>query len=127
MRSRVTPKALPTSSSVHGWEPSSPKRSSITRRSRSGSDESACSMSERQRRRVDRRLGLVALDEVAQPRVPLLADRLLEADGVLRHAQDLAHLLRRHLELVGDLVGPGLAPEPLHELTLDVHDLVQLL
>jgi hypothetical protein len=30
MRSRVTPNALPTSSSVHGWPPVSPKRSSIT-------------------------------------------------------------------------------------------------
>ena len=30
MRSRVTPNALPTSSSVHGWPPVRPKRSSIT-------------------------------------------------------------------------------------------------
>src|SRR5262249_61541082 len=68
---------------------------------------------ERQRRRVERRLGLVVLDEVAELRILLLADRLLQADRVLRHAQDLAHLLGRHLELVGDLVGPRLAPETL--------------
>ena len=30
LRSRVTPNALPTSSSVHGWLPVRPKRSSIT-------------------------------------------------------------------------------------------------
>src|SRR5438552_412782 len=47
MRSRVTPKARPTSSSVHGGMPSSPKRSSITCRSRSGSAESACSTASR--------------------------------------------------------------------------------
>ena len=46
---------------------------------------------------------------------------------MLRHAQDLAHLLGRHLELLGDLVGARLAAEPLDELALDVHDLVQLL
>jgi hypothetical protein len=46
---------------------------------------------------------------------------------MLRHPQDLPYLARRHLELDGDLVGPGLASEPLDELALDVHDLVQLL
>ena len=34
---------------------------------------------------------------------------------------------RRDLELLGDLVGVRLAAETLHELALDVHDLVQLL
>ena len=47
--------------------------------------------------------------------------------GELRHAQDLAHLHGRHLELLGDLLRARLAAEPLHELPLDVHDLVQLL
>src|SRR6184192_1269371 len=46
---------------------------------------------------------------------------------MLGHPQDLPHLAGRHLELLGDLVGPRLAPEPLDELALDVHDLVQLL
>ena len=73
------------------------------------------------------RLGLVVLDEVAELGLLLLADRLLERDRVLRHAQDLAHLLGRHLELLGDLVRAWLAAQPLHELPLDVHDLVQLL
>src|SRR3954451_15294418 len=82
---------------------------------------------QRELRGVVRRLGLVVLDEVAELRLLLLADRLLERDGELRHAQDLAHFLGRHLELLGDLVGPRLAAEALHELALDVHDLVQLL
>ena len=50
---------------------------------------------ERERRGVERRLGLVVGDEVAERGVLLLADRLLERDGQLRHAQDLAHLLDR--------------------------------
>ena len=32
-----------------------------------------------------------------------------------------------HLELLGDLLGPRLAAQPLDELALDVHDLVELL
>src|SRR5262249_31150374 len=47
---------------------------------------------EGQRRRVERRLGLLVLDEVTELGVLLLADRALERDRVLRHAQDLAHL-----------------------------------
>jgi len=47
IRSRVTPNARPTSSSVQGGSPFRPKRSSITLRSRSGSDPSARSMSSR--------------------------------------------------------------------------------
>src|SRR6185437_13601449 len=55
-----------------------------------------------ERRGVERRLGLLVLDEVAELGVLLLADRLLETDRVLRHAQDLPHLLGGHLELLGD-------------------------
>src|SRR5262249_38236264 len=47
---------------------------------------------QRQRRGVERRLGLLVLDEVAKLGVLLLADRLLQRDRMLRHAQDLAHL-----------------------------------
>src|SRR5205085_6457719 len=82
---------------------------------------------QRERRRVERRLRLLVLDEVPELGLLLLADRLLQRDRQLRHAQDLPHLVRRHLELGRDLVRPGLAPEPLDELPLDVHHLVQLL
>src|SRR6478735_5266748 len=73
---------------------------------------------EAQLRRVERALGRLVLDEVAEARVLLLADRLLEADRELRHAEDLAHLLGRHLELFGDLFRVRLAAEALDELTL---------
>ena len=82
---------------------------------------------QRERRRVERRLGLLVRDEVPERGVLLLADRLLERDRELRHAQDLAHLLDVDLELLGDLLRERLAPEPLDELALDVHDLVELL
>src|SRR3954449_11797170 len=78
-------------------------------------------------RRVERALGRLVLDEVAEARVLLLPDRLLEADRELCHAEDLAHFLGRHLELLGDLFRVWLAAEALDELALDVHDLVQLL
>ena len=51
----------------------------------------------------------------------------LQRDGMLCHPQDLAHFLGRDLQLLADLVGARLAPQPLHELALDVHDLVELL
>src|SRR5215211_8009940 len=76
---------------------------------------------------LERRLGRLVLDEVAELRLVLLADRLLERDRLLGHAQDVADLARRALEFARDLLGRGLAAERLHELALDVHDLVELL
>src|SRR3954452_6447506 len=70
-------------------------------------------------RRVERRLGLLVLDEVAELGLLLLADRLLQRDRMLRHPEDVAHLRGGHLELGRDLVGPGLATEALDELPLD--------
>src|SRR5919197_5662332 len=46
---------------------------------------------------------------------------------MLRHAEDFPHFARRHLELGCNLVRARLAAETLHELSLDVHDLVQFL
>src|SRR5207248_9947578 len=59
---------------------------------------------QRELRGVERRLGGLVLHEVAERRVLFLADRLLERDGQLRHAQDLPHLPRRDLQLLGDLL-----------------------
>src|SRR6185503_18226896 len=54
-------------------------------------------------------------------------DRLLERDRLLRHAQDVAYFAHGALELRGDLLRQRLTAELLDELTLHVHDLVQLL
>src|SRR4051794_40138190 len=76
---------------------------------------------------LERRLRRLVLDEVAELGLVLLADRLLERDRLLGHAQDVAHLARRALELVRDLLRRRLAAQRLHELALDVDDLVELL
>src|SRR5215217_4521514 len=79
------------------------------------------------RRHLERRDRGLILDEVAQLGLLLVADRLLEGDGLLRHAQDVAHLARRALGLPRDLLRQRLAAELLDELALDVYDLVELL
>ena len=76
---------------------------------------------------IERRLGELVLDEVAERGVLLLADRLLERDGQLRHPQDLAHLRRGDVELGGDLVWPRVSPQTLNELAFHMDDLVELL
>src|SRR4051794_22512289 len=79
------------------------------------------------RRGLERGLGVLVLDEVAELGLLLLADRLLQRDRLLGHAQDLAHLARGALELTRDLLRGRLPAELLNELALDVDDLVELL
>src|SRR4051812_10726038 len=74
-----------------------------------------------------RRLGRVVLDEVAELGPVLVADRLLQRDRLLGHAQDVAHLAHRAVELGGDLLRGGLAAQRLDETALHVDDLVQAL
>src|SRR5713101_3373025 len=54
--------------------------------------------SQRDRGLLERRLGQLIFDQVSELRVLLLADRLLERDGRLRHPPDLPHLLARDRE-----------------------------
>ena len=107
MRSRVTPNARPTSSSVRALCP----REAVAHLDH-------LALARRQRverpphvlaaqvlgRQLERRLRRLVLDEVAQLGVLLLADRLLERHRQLRDAQDVLHLARRPLELGGDLL-----------------------
>ena len=82
-------------------------------RSRSGSESSAFWMSSRRSDSEAVSKGDSACsscDEVAELGLLFLADRLLERDRELRHAQDLAHLLGRHLELVAISSGCGSRP-----------------
>src|SRR5215218_8096721 len=51
------------------------------------------------RRKLEWRHGVLVLDEVTQLGFLLLADRALERDRLLGHAQDVAHLARRALEV----------------------------
>src|ERR1700735_2899832 len=70
---------------------------------------------------VDDRLGgrddALVLDEVAEMRVFLFADRRLEGDRLLRDLQDLADLVERELHLLGDLLRGRLAAVLLDEVT----------
>ena len=76
---------------------------------------------------LERRLGPVVLDEVSELDAIVVADRLLQRDGLLRHAQDVAHLARAPAQLAGDLGGRGLAAQRRQEPAFGVRDLVELL
>src|SRR6266511_3871583 len=80
---------------------------------------------------VDDRVGggdeRLVLDEVPEVAVLLLADRGLEADGLLRDLEDLADLVERELHLLGDLLRRRLAPELLHEIAARPDELVDRL
>src|SRR5436190_11374025 len=75
---------------------------------------------------LGQRLALVG-EEVAELRLLLVADRLLQRDRRLRAAADPLDLLRRQLDLAGDLGGGRLTPELGAQLALGADDLVQLL
>src|SRR5476651_1615382 len=62
-------------------------------------------------RRLERDHRVLVLDEIAQVAVLLVADRRLEADRLLGDLEHLAHLLERHAELLGELLGLRLAAE----------------
>src|SRR3954447_9880114 len=79
------------------------------------------------RRALVRRLGALVGDELAELRLLLVADRLLEADRRLRRALDRVDLLRVDARDVGDLLGGRLAAELGDELALRAADLVELL
>src|SRR5579871_2780585 len=76
----------------------------------------------------DRRLvgqdGVLVLDEIAEMRILLVADRGLERQRLLGDLQDLAHLLERHAELFGELLGGRLAADLVEHLAARAHDLV---
>src|SRR5215471_8507855 len=74
--------------------------------------------------RVDGREDAPVLDEVAQMRILLLADRGLERDGLLRDLHDLADLGDRHVHALGDLLRIRLAAELLHERARRARQLV---
>src|SRR6266508_4352868 len=80
---------------------------------------------QRDRGLLERRHGQLIFDEVSELRVLLLADRLLERDGRLRHPPDLSHLRGCDLRLGRDLLRLWLARQLLHQVALDVDDLVQ--
>src|SRR5204862_8301869 len=74
-----------------------------------------------------RGLGALVGDELAELRLLLVADRLLERDRRLSGALDGADFLRIDPRDLADLLGGGLAAQLRDELALGAADLVQLL
>src|SRR6266545_4730105 len=66
-------------------------------------------------------------DEVAELRLVLVADGLLERDRCLRAAADVLDLVGGEVEITADFRRGGLASELRAELALGAHDLVELL
>src|SRR3954449_7207757 len=79
------------------------------------------------RRALVRRLGALVGDELAELRLLLVADRLLELDAPLGPLLDRLDLLGVDAGDLGDLVGGRLATELGDELALGPADLVELL
>ena len=67
-------------------------------------------------RRVDRQDRVLVLDEIAEVRVLLVADRRFERERLLGDLEDLAHLLERHAELLGELLRRRLAADLVQHL-----------
>ena len=81
-------------------------------------------------RRVGRLVGqrgVLVGEEVAELRLLLVADRLLERDRRLRGAHDLLDLVEREVDVPRDLERQRLAAELAAQLALGADDLVQLL
>jgi hypothetical protein len=74
--------------------------------------------------RVGRGQGRLVLDEVAQVRIVVVADRRLHGDRLLGDLQDLADLLLGHLHLLGQRRRIGLLTGLLQDLAADAVHLV---
>ena len=114
MRSRVRLKCSPTSSSVRGSPRSRPKRSlricalALVERREQAADLLG---EERDGRGLERGLGRLVLDHVAELGVAVLAERLGQREGVGGEAHRLGDLGLGHLEVGGELGQRGRAAE----------------
>src|SRR5919197_2471735 len=76
---------------------------------------------------VDRQQRVLVLDEIAEMGVLLVADRRLQRQRLPGDLEHLAHLLERHAELLGKLLGRRLAADLVEHLPRRAHDLVDRL
>src|SRR6188508_806068 len=79
------------------------------------------------RRGVDRRFDRRILDEIAEMRILVVADRRLHRDRFFRDLEHLADLVLGHLHTYGQLVRRRLAPHFLEHLPRDAVELVDRL
>src|SRR4051812_12346991 len=76
---------------------------------------------------VDRQDRVLVLDEIAEVAVLLVADWRLERQRLLGDLERLAHVLERHAELLGKLLGRGLSTDLAEQLPARAYDLVDRL
>src|SRR5262249_24694998 len=76
---------------------------------------------------VDRQDRVLVLDEVAEVGILLVADWGFQRQRLLGDLEHLAHLLERHAELFGKLLGRGLAADLVEHLARLTHDLADAL
>src|SRR5438445_633743 len=74
-------------------------------------------------RGVDRQDRVLVLDEIAEVGILLVADRSFQRQRLLGDLEHLAHLLERHAELLGKLLGRGLAADLVEHPARLTHDL----
>src|SRR5215467_11129233 len=71
---------------------------------------------------VDRQDRVLVLDEIAEVGILLVADRSFQRQRLLSDLEHLAHLLERHAEFLGKLLGRGLAADLVEYLARLTHD-----
>src|SRR5262244_111347 len=76
---------------------------------------------------VDRQDRVLVLDEIAEVGILLVADRGFQRQRLLSDLEHLAHLLERHAELFGKLLGRGLAADLVEHLARLTHDFADAL
>src|SRR5260221_5132594 len=71
---------------------------------------------------VDRQDRVLVLDEIAEVRIRFIADRGFQRQRLPGDLEHLAHLLERHAELLGKLLGRRLAADLVEQLARRAHD-----
>src|ERR1700723_3043002 len=75
-------------------------------------------------RRIDRQNRVLVLDEIAEVRIFLIADRRFERERLLGDLENLAHFFERHAKLFRQFLRRRLAADLVEHLARGAHDLV---
>src|SRR6516162_78079 len=73
--------------------------------------------------RIDRQDRVLVFNEIAEVGILLVADRRFQRQRLLGDLEHLAHLLERHAELLGKLLGRGLAADLVEQQPARTYDL----
>src|SRR5262249_56244826 len=74
---------------------------------------------------IDRQDRIPVLDQVAKTSILLVADRRLHGERLPGKLESFPHFLERHAELLGQLLGGGLAADLVEHLSRCADDLVE--